>query len=47
MILRPQFKEAKAGRVEYRCDRAGVVNVPIGKLSFTPEALLENANAVL
>jgi len=40
-------KEAKAGRVEYRCDRAGVVNVPVGKLSFTAEALLENVEAVL
>ena len=40
-------REAKAGRVEYRCDRAGVVNVPIGKLSFSAEALVENANAVL
>ena len=40
-------REAKAGRVEYRCDRAGVVNVPIGKLSFSAEALIENANAVL
>lgn len=40
-------REAKAGRVEYRCDRAGVVNVPIGKLSFTAEALIENGEAVL
>lgn len=40
-------KDAKAGRIEYRCDRAGVVNVPIGKLSFSAEALLENGEAVL
>lgn len=36
--------EAKAGRVEYRCDRGGCVHMPIGKLSFTAEDLLENAN---
>jgi len=39
--------QAKAGRVEYRSDRGGVVHVPIGKLSFDPEALTENAVAVL
>ncbi|MBO7742034.1 MAG: 50S ribosomal protein L1 [Victivallales bacterium] len=35
-------KEAKAGRVEYRCDKGGVVHMPIGKLSFDAEALMEN-----
>ena len=35
-------KEAKAGRVEYRCDKAGCVMMPIGKLSFDAEALLDN-----
>lgn len=40
-------KDAKAGRIEYRCDRAGCVMMPIGKLSFSAEALLENANAVI
>lgn len=40
-------KDAKAGRIEYRCDRAGCVMMPIGKLSFSAEALLENADAVI
>jgi large subunit ribosomal protein L1 len=40
-------KEAKAGRVEYRADKGGVVHVPVGKLSFQPEKLAENALAVL
>ena len=35
-------KEAKAGRVEYRCDKGGVVHMPIGKLSFEADALMEN-----
>jgi len=40
-------REAKAGRVEYRADRGGCVHVPIGKLSFPPEKLAENAGVVL
>jgi large subunit ribosomal protein L1 len=38
---------AKAGRAEYRADRGGCVHVPIGKRSFTVEALLENAMSVI
>jgi len=38
--------EAKAGRVEYRCDRGGCVHVPVGKLAFSHEDLLANAEAV-
>jgi len=40
-------KEAKAGRVEYRADRGGCVHVPVGKLSFPPDKLVENSTAVL
>jgi large subunit ribosomal protein L1 len=40
-------QELKAGKVEYRVDKAGIVHVPIGKKSFGPEKLLENAEAVL
>jgi large subunit ribosomal protein L1 len=40
-------QEAKAGRVEYRVDSTGIVHLPIGKVSFGSEKLLENANAVL
>jgi len=38
--------EFKAGKVEYRTDRNGNVQVPIGKASFEPAALLENYTAV-
>ncbi len=38
-------KEAKAGRVEYRCDKGGCVQMPIGKLSFEADAILENLRA--
>jgi large subunit ribosomal protein L1 len=39
--------EFKGGKVEYRTDRYGNVHVPVGKVSFTPEALLANVTAVL
>jgi large subunit ribosomal protein L1 len=39
--------EFKGGKVEYRTDRYGNVHVPIGKVSFTPEALDANMRAVL
>ncbi len=38
--------EFKGGKVEYRTDRHGNVHVPVGKVSFTPEALLENYRSV-
>ena len=39
-------EEIKAGKVEYRVDKAGVVHVPIGKTSFATEKLVENAHAL-
>lgn len=40
-------KEVKAGRVEFKIDKAGNVHVPIGKVSFTAEQIVENARAVI
>src|SRR5262245_62885229 len=40
-------KEVKAGRVEFKVDKAGNVHVPVGKASFTEEQLAENARAVI
>ncbi len=40
-------REVKAGRVEFKTDKSGNVHVPVGKLSFTPAQLEENARAVL
>ena len=40
-------KEVKAGRVEFKVDKGGNVHVPIGKASFAPEQLVENARAVI
>jgi large subunit ribosomal protein L1 len=39
--------DLKAGKVEFRVDKGGVVHVPIGKVSFGPEKLLANAQALL
>ena len=39
--------EVKAGKVDYRVDKAGVVHAPIGKLSFGEAKLAENARALL
>lgn len=40
-------KQCQAGRVEFRMDKHGNVMVPFGKLSFSKEALIENARAVI
>ncbi|HRV76094.1 MAG: 50S ribosomal protein L1 [Candidatus Nomurabacteria bacterium] len=40
-------KEAKAGKVEYRVDKQGIVHLGVGKLSFTSEKLVENAQTVI
>ena len=39
--------EIKAGKVEYRVDKAGVVHAPIGKASFATANLIENAQALM
>ena len=40
-------KELKAGQVEFRVDKAGIVHVAVGKASFGKEKLLDNAQAVI
>jgi large subunit ribosomal protein L1 len=40
-------KEIKAGKLEFRVDKAGIVHVPVGKASFNPEKLIDNARVVL
>ncbi|MGI6169501.1 MAG: 50S ribosomal protein L1 [Christensenellales bacterium] len=39
--------EIKAGKVEYRVDKTNIVHVPIGKVSFGKEKLLENLNVLM
>ena len=40
-------KEVKAGKVEFRVDKTGVIHVPVGKISFDEQKLVENANSLL
>jgi len=40
-------QEIKAGKVEFRCDKAGIVHAPVGKMSFAPERLIANTHALM
>jgi large subunit ribosomal protein L1 len=40
-------QEVKAGKVEFRADKGGVIHAPVGKLSFATEKLMENANTLI
>ncbi|MDY7095934.1 MAG: 50S ribosomal protein L1 [Acidobacteriota bacterium] len=40
-------EDIKAGKVEFRVDKTGIVHAPLGKISFSKEQLLENANALI
>jgi len=40
-------KEIKAGKVEFRTDKTALVHVPVGKISFEPKKLIENATTVI
>jgi len=40
-------REVKAGKVEFRVDKTGVIHVPVGKISFDQQRLVENANSLM
>jgi len=40
-------QEVKAGKIEYRVDKAGNIHAPIGKVSFEPEKLVENLRTLI
>src|SRR5512133_1491025 len=40
-------REIKAGKVEFRVDKTGIVHAPVGKISFPTDRLLENAQALV
>ena len=46
MNIEQTVKEFKAGKVEYRTDKVGNVQVPVGKISFSNEKLAENIAAI-
>ncbi len=45
--LAAAVEQLKAGRLEYRVDRSGVIHLPVGRVSFSQEQLLENVTALL
>jgi large subunit ribosomal protein L1 len=40
-------QEIKAGKVEFRVDKTAIIHVPVGKISFSTDQLLDNANAII
>ena len=47
MDVEKAVKDIKAGKIEYRLDKANIIHVPLGKASFTTEQLMENYNALM
>jgi large subunit ribosomal protein L1 len=47
MDVAKAVREAKAGKVEFRAEKAGIVHAPVGKASFAPQKLKENVNTLL
>ena len=47
MDVTKAINDIKAGKIEYRLDKANIIHVPIGKASFTEEKLQENFNALM
>ena len=47
MDVAKAIADIKAGKIEYRLDKTNIVHVPVGKVSFTEEALLENFTALM
>ena len=40
-------KEIKAGKVEFRVDKTGIIHAPVGKVSFAADKLVENASSLI
>ena len=47
MDVTKAVNDIKAGKIEYRLDKANIVHVPVGKASFTEEQLAENIDALM
>src|SRR5437868_3165941 len=41
------IKEIKAGKVEFRVDKTGIIHAPVGKISFASDKLVENASSLI
>ena len=47
MNVAQAIKDIKAGKIEYRLDKTNIIHCPVGKVSFSEEALQENFNALM
>ena len=41
------IRETKAGKIEFRVDKTGVIHVPVGKISFSADKIVENARSLI
>jgi len=47
MDVTKAINDIKAGKIEYRLDKANIIHCPLGKVSFTEEQLIDNYNALM
>ena len=47
MEVTKAVKDIKAGKIEYRLDKANIIHCPVGKISFTEQQLMENFDALM
>ncbi len=47
MDVKKAVEELKAGKIEFRVDKSGIIHAPIGKASFEEQELLENLNVLM
>jgi large subunit ribosomal protein L1 len=47
MDVSKAVKEVKAGKVEFRVDKTGIIHAPVGKVSFSSDKLVENASSLI
>lgn len=47
MDVATAIKETKAGKIEFRVDKTGVIHAPVGKISFGPDSIVENTRTLI
>ena len=47
MDVTKAIEDIKAGKIEYRLDKTNIIHVPVGKVSFGSEKLLENVQTLM
>jgi large subunit ribosomal protein L1 len=47
MDVAKAVQEVKAGKIDFKVDKYGIIHTAIGKVSFTPEQIVDNANEVM